>query len=109
MIADMDQGRFPPPMAPGIQSSQGAFGIGTPIGVDLPVAAPRKEPTFILDPWHSAAYSLGQRQFTDERAQQAAAQASEPSRYLHADDQGDEASSEQPTDSHTTRRSTCEL
>ena len=92
----MNQGRMPPSIPPGIASTQGALGIGTPIGMELPaqtvsgpqpIAAPREDTSFSLDPWHSAAYSLGQRQPRDERAQQAGAQASEPSDYLHADDQ----------------------
>ena len=118
-IADVNRVRLPPPMEPGIQPSQGAFGIGTPIGVELPAstmansrpqpaADPCEEPAFTLDPWHSAAFSIGQRQLRDERAQQFAAQTSEPSRHLQADDQ----TTRQPQSSppiHTPRRSTCEL
>ena len=85
-------------MAPGIQPSQGVFGIGTPVCAELPtptmansrpqpLAAPCEEPAFTFDPWHSAAFSIGHRQLRDERAQQSAAQASEPRRHLHADDQ----------------------
>ena len=86
-IAEIDKVRLPPPMAPGIQPSQGAFGIGTPTGVELPAptmanlrpqpaAADREETAFTLDPWHSAASSISQRQLRDERAQQFAARAS---------------------------------
>ena len=86
-IADMNR-RLPPPIAPGTQPSQGTFGIGTPIGVELPIptmANSGPQPVTNLDPWHTAAYSLGQRQLREERAQQDAAPASEPSRHLNTE------------------------
>ena len=94
LITEMSQARLQSPIPPGIQPSQGVFGIGTPVEMGLPAplmaqptAAPREEPGFTLDPWHSASFELSQRRLREERAQQTAAQASEPSRHLHAEAQ----------------------